>query len=106
MNIIACPSCARQNFDVIGTVNELERRLEDVKTCIDVSIIGCIVNGPGEAKEVDVGLIGGTPNHLMYENGKNDRKLQTETMVDELEKMIRRKVARKEAELQEQANKA
>src|SRR5690554_1171488 len=97
VNIIACPGCSRQNFDVIDTVNALEKRLEDIQTSIDVSIIGCIVNGPGEAKEVDVGLIGGSPNHLVFNDGKSDHKLQTEGMVDSLERMIRSKVAEKEA---------
>ena len=60
INFIACPSCSRQNFDVIKTLNELEARLEDVKVSMDVAIIGCIVNGPGEAKEADIGLTGGT----------------------------------------------
>lgn len=98
VNIIACPGCARQNFDVIKTVNELERRLEDVQTTIDVSIIGCIVNGPGEAKEVDVGLIGGSPNHLVFDEGKSDHKIAQDDaeFVDRLERMIRRKVAAKE----------
>lgn len=55
INFIACPSCSRQNFDVIGTVNALEERIEDIRTDMSVSIIGCVVNGPGEAKETDVG---------------------------------------------------
>lgn len=97
VNIIACPGCSRQNFDVIDTVNALESRLEDIQTSIDVSIIGCIVNGPGEAKEVDVGLIGGSPNHLVFNEGKSDHKLQTANLLDSLEQMIRRKVAEKEA---------
>jgi (E)-4-hydroxy-3-methylbut-2-enyl-diphosphate synthase len=106
VNIIACPGCARQNFDVIKTVNELERRLEDVQTSIDVSIIGCIVNGPGEAKEVDVGLIGGSPNHLVYNEGQSDHKIEQESgeLVDRLERMIRRKVAEKEAKLAAEPN--
>src|SRR5690606_27943014 len=64
INFIACPSCSRQNFDVIATVNALEQRLEDITVPMDVSIIGCIVNGPGEAKVSDMGLTGGTPRNL------------------------------------------
>ena len=61
INFIACPSCSRQNFDVVGTMNMLEQRLEDIRTPMDVAVIGCIVNGPGEAREADVGLTGASP---------------------------------------------
>lgn len=88
INFIACPSCSRQNFDVIGTVNELEQRVDDIRTDMDVSIIGCVVNGPGEAKETDVGLTGGQPN-LVYIDGKPAGKLNNETLVDDLERLIR-----------------
>jgi (E)-4-hydroxy-3-methylbut-2-enyl-diphosphate synthase len=98
INFIACPSCSRQNFDVVSTMNELEERLEDVTTPLDVAIIGCIVNGPGEAKEVDIGLTGGTPNNLIYVDGKPDHKLTNENLVDNLEKDIRAKIAQKEQE--------
>ena len=69
VNLVACPSCSRQNFDVIGVVNELESRLEDITTPIDVAVIGCIVNGPGEAKVVEIGLTGASPNNLVYVEG-------------------------------------
>ena len=97
INFIACPSCSRQNFDVVKTMNELETRVEDILTPLDVSVIGCVVNGPGEAKETDLGLTGGSPNNLMYEDGVPSSKLDNESLVDNLEKMIRRKVAEKEA---------
>lgn len=97
INFIACPSCSRQNFDVVKTMNELEMRVEDILTPLDVSVIGCVVNGPGEAKETDLGLTGGSPNNLMYEDGVPSGKLDNENLVDNLEKMIRRKVAEKEA---------
>ncbi|MDY7026191.1 MAG: flavodoxin-dependent (E)-4-hydroxy-3-methylbut-2-enyl-diphosphate synthase [Pseudomonadota bacterium] len=97
INFIACPSCSRQNFDVIKTVNELEARLEDVKESIDVAIIGCLVNGPGEAKEVDIGLTGGTPNNLAYQNGEKSHHIQNEDLLDELERMVRKKVAEQQA---------
>jgi (E)-4-hydroxy-3-methylbut-2-enyl-diphosphate synthase len=97
INLIACPSCSRQNFDVIATVNELESRLEDVQESIDVAVIGCVVNGPGEAREVSVGLTGGSPN-LVYIDGKPSHKIDNEGLVDELEKMIRAAVERKKSE--------
>jgi (E)-4-hydroxy-3-methylbut-2-enyl-diphosphate synthase len=92
INLIACPTCSRQNFDVIQTVNELERRLEDVLQPMDVAIIGCVVNGPGEAREAQVGLTGGNPHHLLYEDGKPVQKLATEHLVDELERVIRGRI--------------
>jgi len=98
INFIACPSCSRQNFDVIDTMNQLEERLEDIRTPMDVSIIGCLVNGPGEAKESDIGLTGGTPENLLYVDGNKDHKIGQENLVDELEKQIRAKAAAKEAE--------
>ena len=97
INLVACPSCSRQNFDVIKTVNELERRVEDITTPLDVAVIGCIVNGPGEAKEADIGLTGATPNNLIYREGRPDHKVAKENIVDELERMIRARVAEKQA---------
>jgi (E)-4-hydroxy-3-methylbut-2-enyl-diphosphate synthase len=94
VNLIACPSCSRQNFDVISTVNELEERLEDILEPIDVAVIGCVVNGPGEAREVDIGLTGGQPN-LLYIGGEPDHKVSNEQLVDELEKNIRAEIARR-----------
>jgi (E)-4-hydroxy-3-methylbut-2-enyl-diphosphate synthase len=88
INLIACPSCSRQKFDVISVVNELESRLEDITDPIDVAVIGCVVNGPGEAKEVSVGLTGGSPN-LLYINGKTHSKLDNAQLVDQLEAQIR-----------------
>jgi len=95
INFIACPSCSRQNFDVIGVMNELETRLEDVRTPIDVAVIGCVVNGPGEAKEVSLGLTGGSPN-LVYIDGKPAQKLGNENLAAELEQMIREQARLKE----------
>jgi len=93
INFIACPSCSRQNFDVIKTMNQLEARLEDVKTAMDVAVIGCVVNGPGEAKEAHIGLTGATPNNLIYKDGKPSHKVQNADLVDELEAQIRAKAA-------------
>ena len=94
INFIACPSCSRQNLDVIGTMNELERRLEDVRTPMDVAVIGCIVNGPGEAREADVGLTGATPNNLIYLAGEADHKVSNQDFVDHLESVIRDRAER------------
>ncbi|WLQ17288.1 flavodoxin-dependent (E)-4-hydroxy-3-methylbut-2-enyl-diphosphate synthase [Hahella aquimaris] len=99
INFIACPSCSRQNFDVIKTMNELERRLEDINTPLDVAVIGCVVNGPGEAKEADVGLTGGSPSNLIYVGGKPDHKLNNDELVERFESLIRSKAAAKQEEL-------
>ena len=96
VNLVACPSCSRQNFDVIRVVNELERRLEDIITPIDVAVIGCIVNGPGEAKVAEIGLTGATPNNLAYVEGKPHHKIQNDQLLDELESMVRERVAAKQ----------
>ena len=97
VNLVACPSCSRQNFDVIGVVNELEARLEDVTTPVDVAVIGCIVNGPGEAKAAEIGLTGASPANLAYMDGVPDHKVDNARLVDELEAMVRRRVAEKKA---------
>lgn len=89
VNLIACPSCSRQNFDVIATVNALEARLADITEPLDVAVIGCIVNGPGEARVADLGLTGGTPRHLLYRHGKVEQKLDKAELVDQLERHIR-----------------
>jgi len=96
INFIACPSCSRQNFDVISTLNELESRLDNVLTPLDVAVIGCIVNGPGEAKEVDLGITGGSPSNLIYVDGKADHKIDNGQLVDHFERLIRQKIADKE----------
>lgn len=97
VNLVACPSCSRQNFDVIATVNELESRLEDITTPVHVSVVGCIVNGPGEARIADIGLTGATPVNMSYINGQTSHKISNDNLVDELEAMVREKVARIEA---------
>lgn len=99
INFIACPSCSRQNFDVVATMNELEQRVEDLLTPLDVAIIGCVVNGPGEAREADLGLTGGEPQHLIYVDGKPTSKLTSDNLVDQLETLIREKAAVKQATL-------
>ncbi len=95
VNLVACPSCSRQNFDVISVVNQLEARLEDIITPVDVAVIGCIVNGPGEAKVAEIGLTGASPSNLVYVEGKPHHKIDNERLVDELEVMVRARVAQK-----------
>lgn len=97
INLIACPSCSRQNFDVIKTVNALEARLEDVQENLDVAVIGCIVNGPGEAKVADIGVTGGTPSNLIYRDGKPFKKISSEHLLDFLEQQVRDKLAERAA---------
>ena len=94
INFIACPSCSRQEFDVIGTVNALEQRLEDIVTPMDVSIIGCVVNGPGEALVSNLGLAGASKKSALYEDGQRVDRLDNLDLVDALEARIRAKVAR------------
>ncbi|WP_108651559.1 flavodoxin-dependent (E)-4-hydroxy-3-methylbut-2-enyl-diphosphate synthase [Dongshaea marina] len=89
INFIACPSCSRQEFDVINTVNALEERLEDIITPMDVSIVGCVVNGPGEALASDIGLAGANGGSALYENGERRERLANDTLVDTLERRIR-----------------
>jgi len=88
VNIIACPTCSRQKFDVIATVNALEERLSDVTDSLDLAIIGCVVNGPGEAKMAQVGVTGGEPN-LLYLNGAPAGKVDDATLLDTLERQVR-----------------
>ena len=98
VNLVACPSCSRQNFDVISVVNELETRLEDIIEPIDVAIIGCIVNGPGEAKGAEVGLTGASPKNLVYVDGIPDHKVSNANLVDELEAMVRKRIESKQSQ--------
>lgn len=91
INFIACPTCSRQEFDVIATVNELENRLEDIIDPMDVSIIGCVVNGPGEALASTMGVAGGNKKSGFYEDGVRIGRIDNEQMIDELEKKIRSK---------------
>lgn len=94
VNVIACPSCARQQFEVIKTVEMLEVRLAHVTTPMTVSVIGCVVNGPGEARETDIGLTGGgRGTHMVYVGGVPDHKLTGEDLVDHMVEMVERKAA-------------
>jgi (E)-4-hydroxy-3-methylbut-2-enyl-diphosphate synthase len=98
VNVISCPSCARQQFNVINTVAVLEQRLAHISTPLTVSVIGCVVNGPGEARETDIGFTGGgNGTHQVYVNGLPDHRLKDGDIVDHLVGMIEKKVAEIEA---------
>ena len=93
VTVISCPSCARQQFDVIKTVQEVEKRLEHISESITVSIIGCVVNGPGEAKETDIGLTGGGKgNHQIYVNGITDHIIRNENVADYIVKFVLKEI--------------
>ena len=92
VTVIACPSCARQAFPVIRTVEVLEDRLQHITTPLTLSVIGCVVNGPGEARETDIGLTGGGNNtHLVYVNGVADHRIDETGLVDHLVELVERK---------------
>jgi len=98
VNIISCPSCARQGFDVIRTVEILEKRLEHVKTPISLSIIGCVVNGPGEALMTDVGFTGGgAGSGMVYLAGRQSHKLSNATLIDHIVEQVEKRAAEIEA---------
>ncbi len=98
VNIISCPSCARQGFDVIKTVEALETRLEHIKTPMSLSIIGCVVNGPGEALMTDVGFTGGGNGAgMVYLAGKQSHKLSNDQMIEHIVEQVEKKAAELEA---------
>jgi hypothetical protein len=104
VNIISCPSCARQGFDVIKTVEALEERLEHIKTPMSLSIIGCVVNGPGEALMTDVGFTGGgAGSGMVYLAGKQSHKLSNDQMIDHIVEQVEKKAVELEAEALAQA---
>ena len=91
VNIISCPSCARQEYTVIKTVQELEKKLEHITTPMSLSVIGCVVNGPGEAKETDIGLTGGKSGHQVYINGEKHHVHRDGDMIDHLVELCEKK---------------
>ena len=98
VNIISCPSCARQGFDVIKTVEILESRLEHIKTPMSLSIIGCVVNGPGEALLTDVGFTGGgAGSGMVYLAGAQSHKMSNEQMIDHIVEQVEKRAAEIEA---------
>jgi (E)-4-hydroxy-3-methylbut-2-enyl-diphosphate synthase len=99
VRVVSCPSCARQGFDVIKTVEALESRLSHIKTPLSLSVLGCVVNGPGEARETDIGLTGGgNGKHMVYLSGVTDHTVQSEDMLDHIVKLVEAKAAALEAE--------
>jgi len=98
VRIVSCPSCARQAFPVIRTVEVLEERLAHIRTPLSLSIIGCVVNGPGEARETDIGLTGGgNGNHMVYLSGMTDHKITDDKLVDHIVSLVEEKAADMEA---------
>ncbi|CAA7623956.1 1-hydroxy-2-methyl-2-(E)-butenyl 4-diphosphate synthase [Magnetospirillum sp. LM-5] len=94
VRIVSCPSCARQGFDVVSTVEALEKRLAHVTAPVTLSIIGCVVNGPGEARETDIGLTGGGGEaHMVYVAGTPDHKIDSPAMLDHIVELVERKAA-------------
>ena len=94
VRIISCPSCARQAFEVINTVKLLEERLSHIKTPLTLSIIGCVVNGPGEAAQTDIGITGGGKgNHMLYINGLESEKIKSEEIISKVVTMVEKKAA-------------
>ena len=99
VKIISCPSCARQGFEVIDTVKVLEKKLSHIKTPITLSIIGCVVNGPGEASMTDIGITGGkNGNNMLYLSGIQKEKVMTEDMISRVVKEVEKKVSKIENE--------
>ena len=93
VKIISCPSCARQAFKVIDTVRVLEEKLSHIKTPVTLSIIGCVVNGPGEAAMTDIGITGGgNNNHQVYINGKKNYVSKNKNLVTEISNLIRKQL--------------
>ncbi|MDB9998583.1 flavodoxin-dependent (E)-4-hydroxy-3-methylbut-2-enyl-diphosphate synthase [Alphaproteobacteria bacterium] len=100
VTVISCPSCARQQFDVIKTVQEVEDRLQHITDSITVSIIGCVVNGPGEAKQTDIGLTGGGKgNHQIYVNGITDHIIRNQNVADYIVNFVQNKISQRKEDL-------
>jgi (E)-4-hydroxy-3-methylbut-2-enyl-diphosphate synthase len=98
VRIVSCPSCARQGFDVIRTVEKLEAALSHIKTPMSVSVLGCVVNGPGEARETDIGITGGGQGkHMVYLSGVTDHHVQDAAMIAHIVELVEAKAAEIEA---------
>jgi (E)-4-hydroxy-3-methylbut-2-enyl-diphosphate synthase len=105
VRIVSCPSCARQGFNVIKTVEVLEERLAHISQPVSLSIIGCVVNGPGEARETDIGLTGGGGgSHKMYIGGIADHNIDDEKKIEHIVKLVEKKAAEMEAAKAAQAS--
>ncbi|WP_404713059.1 flavodoxin-dependent (E)-4-hydroxy-3-methylbut-2-enyl-diphosphate synthase [Sphingomonas sp. MMS24-J13] len=98
VRVISCPSCARQGFDVIRTVQALEERLQHIRVPMSLSVLGCVVNGPGEARETDIGLTGGgNGKHMVYLSGVTDHTVQDADMIEHIVKLVEAKASELEA---------
>jgi (E)-4-hydroxy-3-methylbut-2-enyl-diphosphate synthase len=98
VRVVSCPSCARQGFDVIRTVEALEQRLQHIKTPMSLSVLGCVVNGPGEARETDIGITGGgNGTHMVYLSGVTDHHVQDADMIDHIVQLVEAKEAELDA---------
>ncbi len=98
VRVVSCPSCARQGFDVIRTVEKLEERLKHISTPLSLSVLGCVVNGPGEARETDIGVTGGgNGKHMIYLSGVTDHTIENDDMIEHVVKLVEAKAAEIEA---------
>jgi (E)-4-hydroxy-3-methylbut-2-enyl-diphosphate synthase len=98
VRVVSCPSCARQGFDVVKTVETLETRLAHITTPLSLSVLGCVVNGPGEARETDIGLTGGgNGRHMVFLSGVTDHVIESAAMVDHIVMLVEKKAAELEA---------
>ncbi len=98
VRVVSCPSCARQGFDVIRTVQTLEERLQHINTPLSLSVLGCVVNGPGEARETDIGLTGGgNGKHMIFLSGVTDHHVQDDDMIEHIVGLVEKKAAEIEA---------
>jgi (E)-4-hydroxy-3-methylbut-2-enyl-diphosphate synthase len=98
VRVVSCPSCARQGFDVIRTVEALEERLQHIRTPMSLSVLGCVVNGPGEARETDIGITGGgNGTHMVYLSGVTDHHIRDADMIDHIVRLVEAKAAEIEA---------
>ena len=105
VRVVSCPSCSRQGFDVIRTVEALEKRLEHIKTPLSLSVLGCVVNGPGEARETDIGLTGGgNGKHMVYLSGLKDHHIEDGDMLDHIVRLVEAKAAEIEAGMSDAGN--
>ena len=107
VRVVSCPSCARQGFDVIRTVQALEERLQHIRTPMSLSVLGCVVNGPGEARETDIGITGGgNGKHMVFLSGVTDHHVQDAGMIDHIVRLVEAKAAEIEAGISQTADAA
>jgi (E)-4-hydroxy-3-methylbut-2-enyl-diphosphate synthase len=107
VRVVSCPSCARQGFDVIRTVQALEEKLQHIRTPMSLSVLGCVVNGPGEARETDIGITGGgAGKHMVYLSGVTDHHVEDAAMIDHIVKLVEAKAAEIEAGISQTADAA